>query len=76
MEEPIDKEEEFDKEEVVVVELKDVNVKDALNSFENVKAFIERSEFYNALLISFIRKSHNPERLFPPEQFRINGVRV
>ena len=47
MEEPIDKEEEFNKEEEVVVELKDVNVKDALNSFENVKAFIERSEgFY------------------------------
>ena len=37
VEKAIDKEEE-------VVELKDVNVKEALDSFENVKAFIERSD--------------------------------
>jgi len=32
-------------QEEEIVELKDVNVKEALDGFEKVKAFIERSEF-------------------------------
>ena len=52
VEEAISKEEE-------IVELKDVNVKEALDSFENVKAFIERSEFYNANACHLITQIEN-----------------
>ena len=31
-----------------ITDIKDVNVKEALDGFENIKNFIERSEFYNS----------------------------
>jgi hypothetical protein len=46
-------------QEEKIVELKDVNVKEALDSFENVKAFIERSEFYNANACHLITQIEN-----------------
>ncbi len=42
----------------------------------NTDEFIDIDKKNKKNLISFIRKSHYPERLFPPEQFRINEVRV
>jgi hypothetical protein len=46
-------------QEEEIVEFKDVNVKEALDSFENVKAFIERSEFYNANTCHLITQIEN-----------------
>jgi hypothetical protein len=46
-------------QEEEIVELKDVNVKEALDGFENVKAFIERSEFYNANACHLITQIEN-----------------
>ena len=46
-------------QEEEIVELKDVNVKEALDSFENVKAFIERSDFYNANACHLITQIEN-----------------